>query len=230
MGVKLAKKFPVNSGVGLTNVTGTATIVSEKPRDGLDDIIFASIVDDDLTAPPTSPTTGDKYIPAATATGDWTGKEGQIAIFEGLWVFLAPAVSMKIWLEDESIFKEYDGTAWVFELPASRNVITKTAAYAVLAAETGAVFSTVGAGGAVIFSLPAAVPGLEYHFYVGAVQLLRIKPVAGEFMSVAASGVPGTVSQLLQADLPGEVAHIICVEATIWSNYTVIGTWSIAAE
>lgn len=230
MAVQLEKKFPVNSGVGLTNVVGTATIKAAKPRDGLDDIIYASIVDRDLTAPPASPAAGSKYIPAATATGDWTGKEGQIAIFEGLWVFLAPLVSMKIWLEDEAVFQEYDGAAWINELPAQRNIIVKTAAFTVLTSQTGSVFSTVGAGGAVIFSLPAAVVGLEYFFYVGAAQDLRIKPVAGEFMSVAATGVPGTVSQLLTANLAGETAHIICAEATIWANYSIIGTWTVAAE
>lgn len=46
------------------------------------------VISRSLTAPPGSPTAGDGYIPAATATGAWAGKEGQIAIWDGAaWVF-----------------------------------------------------------------------------------------------------------------------------------------------
>ena len=213
------------------NNTGVASIVSEKSRNELDDIVFASIIDRDLTAPPSAePTNGDRYIPKATATGDWKSKEDSIMFWHGYWAEIKPTRNMRAWLEDEKVWIEYDGTAWVHVPPALRNIVVKTAAYTVLAAENGSVFSTVGAGGAVIFSLPPAVVGLEYLFYVGAAQLLRIKPVASEFMSVAATGVPGTVSQLLQADLAGETAHIICCKAANWHTYGTVGTWTIAAE
>lgn len=46
------------------------------------------ILDRTLTAPPGSPAAGAAYIPAATATGAWAGKEDQIAIWSGsAWVF-----------------------------------------------------------------------------------------------------------------------------------------------
>lgn len=51
------------------------------------------IKDRTLTAPPGSPTAGDAYIPAATATGAWAGKEGQIAIWSGTaWVFYPASI------------------------------------------------------------------------------------------------------------------------------------------
>ncbi len=50
------------------------------------------IKDRTLTAPPGSPAAGDAYIPAATATGAWAGKENQIAIWSGsAWVFYPAA-------------------------------------------------------------------------------------------------------------------------------------------
>jgi hypothetical protein len=46
------------------------------------------VIDRTLTAPPGSPVAGEAHIPAATATGAWAGKEGQIAIWSGsAWVF-----------------------------------------------------------------------------------------------------------------------------------------------
>ncbi len=46
------------------------------------------VLDRTLTAPPGSPATGAAYIPAASATGAWAGKENQIAIWSGsAWVF-----------------------------------------------------------------------------------------------------------------------------------------------
>ncbi len=36
-----------------------------------------SVKDRDLTTPPGSPASGDTYIPAATATGAWVGKEAR---------------------------------------------------------------------------------------------------------------------------------------------------------
>lgn len=46
------------------------------------------VLDKDLADPPVSPTEGDKYIVAAEATGDWVGKEDNIAEWNGTeWVF-----------------------------------------------------------------------------------------------------------------------------------------------
>lgn len=51
-----------------------------------------TIADRTLTAPPGSPTAGACYIPAATATGAWAGKENQIAVWSGsAWVFYVAA-------------------------------------------------------------------------------------------------------------------------------------------
>lgn len=75
------------------------------------------VEDDDATAPPGSCADGAQYIPAATATGAWTGKEKNIAIAVGVnaangWYFIAPEEGMRARIKDENVFKEYDGSAW----------------------------------------------------------------------------------------------------------------------
>lgn len=75
------------------------------------------VEDDDATAPPGSCADGAQYIPVATATGLWAGKEKNIAIAVGTnaangWYFIAPEEGMRARIKDENIFKEYDGSAW----------------------------------------------------------------------------------------------------------------------
>lgn len=60
------------------------------------------------------------------------------------------------------------------------NVITKTAAYTVLASESGSVFTTSGATGAFDFTLPAAEDGLIYWF---------INAIDGEMVITAPSAI-----------------------------------------
>ena len=226
MAVKLSKKYPINSGVGLTNVVGTATIETTLPRDGLDDIVYAIIVDDDLTAPPDSPNTGDKYIPAATATGDWTGKEGQIAIFEGLWVFLAPTTGMKTWIEDEDIYKEYDGAAWVNERLPLLGVESKATNYTILTPQdNGKLFISTAA---ITITLPTTSVGQHYFFTVGSANNLTIGVPAGDTMSLPSTGIAGADAKGIVAGAIGESIHLACAATGNWialGGQTPTGIW-----
>lgn len=72
-----------------------------------------SVKDRDLTAPPGSPASGDSYIPAATATGAWAGKEKQIAVYDGAaWVFGVPREGWVASIDDEDVMIRYNGSAW----------------------------------------------------------------------------------------------------------------------
>ncbi len=46
------------------------------------------LINQTTTAPPGSPSDGDAYRIAATATGDWAGKENQIAYYHSGWRYL----------------------------------------------------------------------------------------------------------------------------------------------
>lgn len=73
------------------------------------------VLDRDLTAPPGSPSDGDAYIPAATATGDWAGLEGQVVIYVVAtpeWVAYPPKDGWLAVVQDEARLIRHDGTSW----------------------------------------------------------------------------------------------------------------------
>jgi len=72
-----------------------------------------SVIDRGLTAPPGSPTEGDIYIPAATATGAWATHENEIAIYvSSAWVFTVPQEGWVAWINDEDKQVKWNTTIW----------------------------------------------------------------------------------------------------------------------
>lgn len=114
----------------------------------------------------------------------------------------------------------------VHEIPL---VTAKTANYTVTVAENGQCFTTDGASGAVTFSLPPAVVGLNYMFRVGAAQELRIDPDGTEKVSLPSTGVPGAAGKYLTADANGETVRLYCTKAGEWSVFGHTGTWTAEA-
>ena len=71
-----------------------------------------SVKDKDLSAPPTSPSVGDRYIVASSATGDWSGHDDEIAQWNGSsWDFTEPLEGMFVFVEDEDELYYYI-TSW----------------------------------------------------------------------------------------------------------------------
>lgn len=69
------------------------------------------VEDQDLTDPPGTPTTGDRYIIASPATGAWTGQEEKITEWNGAsWVFITPDEGFATWVKDEDLIYVYNGT------------------------------------------------------------------------------------------------------------------------
>lgn len=80
-----------------------------------DAFMMPVIVDRHLTAPPAA-SNGACYIPAATATGAWAGKEKYIAqYYASAWTFYTPIEGMRVWAADEDLWFRYDGSAWVLD-------------------------------------------------------------------------------------------------------------------
>lgn len=72
-----------------------------------------SVLDKDLTAPPSSPGTGDRYIVGVGATGAWSGHDNDIAEWNGTsWDFTTPNEGFACWVEDENVIYVYNGS-WV---------------------------------------------------------------------------------------------------------------------
>ena len=71
-----------------------------------------AVLDKDLSTPPTSPSVGDRYIVASSATGDWNGHDGEIAEWNGFsWEFTSPLEGMMTYVKDEDKLYQYT-TSW----------------------------------------------------------------------------------------------------------------------
>lgn len=89
----------------------------------------SNVISADETSPPGSPTVGDTYIPAATATGDWAGKEGHAMEWDGSsWidhgtvsagqsVRLSSTVSGATFTGHANEVAEKTASAWTFHSP-----------------------------------------------------------------------------------------------------------------
>jgi len=82
-----------------------------------------NVLDKDLTAPPGSPTAGDTYIVGGSATGDWSGEDGNLAKYwQGYadsspeWKFFDMSTEQEgvvVWVADENRAYAWSGSAWV---------------------------------------------------------------------------------------------------------------------
>lgn len=80
----------------------------------LDAIVQLSVLDRDISTPPSSPNEGDRYIVATGASGDWTGQEHNIAAFQdGAWAFYSPNTGWLAWVVDETLLVGWEGASWV---------------------------------------------------------------------------------------------------------------------
>ncbi len=88
-------------------------ITHNEALNDLDALVQLSVLDRSLAAPPSSPSDGDVYIVAASATGGWTGQANKIAAYFSGWVFKTPQIGWLAYVQDEERFVLFDGSAWV---------------------------------------------------------------------------------------------------------------------
>jgi hypothetical protein len=78
----------------------------------LDALTQLSVESRALSAPPGSPAEGACYIPATGASGDWTGWDGQIALYSGGWLRIIPVSGLKAWVKAERLTVTYEDGVW----------------------------------------------------------------------------------------------------------------------
>ncbi|MBO0663364.1 DUF2793 domain-containing protein [Jiella sp. MQZ9-1] len=79
----------------------------------LDALVHLAVLDRDQSAPPASPTEGDRHIVAANPSGDWSGHASEIAAWQdGAWLFLTPQIGWRAWLAKEANLLVFDGNDW----------------------------------------------------------------------------------------------------------------------
>lgn len=130
----------------------------------LDAMMQIGVVDRDLATPPASPVEGARYIVAATPTGAWAGKTGQIAAFQdGGWMFYPPRAGWTSYVADEALMVVWNGTAWVSSGGGSVNPVplvgvntTADATNKLAVASPAVLFNHAGAGAQVKINKAAA--------------------------------------------------------------------------
>lgn len=103
------------------------------------------------TVPPAAPLDGEVHIVGEAATGDWSGHDGEIAIFaNGGWDYVPPWSGARAWVTSQGRAVVFNGAGWIGESdPAS-------ASGAATVAEIVEVDHPVGAGAT--STAPAAIP------------------------------------------------------------------------
>ncbi|MET0527430.1 MAG: DUF2793 domain-containing protein, partial [Microvirga sp.] len=79
----------------------------------LDALVQMSLKERGRSAPPSSPTDGDRYLVGSDATGAFAGQEGKIALYElSAWRFLVPRAGWVAHVESERAVVIHDGEQW----------------------------------------------------------------------------------------------------------------------
>lgn len=89
-------------------------VIINQALEKFDGFLTLTVVDSTTTTPPGVPGDNNKYRIAATATGDWAGKEGQIAWWtNGAWNYTAPFEGLSYIDATANIEYTYINAAWV---------------------------------------------------------------------------------------------------------------------
>ncbi len=78
--------------------------------DALSQLVLAS---SSVATPPASTSEGECFAVPVGAVNEWSGHEGQIAVFlNGGWDFVVPVQGWRAWVADEGLFAVFDGMNW----------------------------------------------------------------------------------------------------------------------
>ncbi len=91
----------------------------------LDAAVQLAVTSRSVNVPPALPADGDRYLAAASPTGEWLGHAGHLAYREaGSWRFAIPRAGWRLWVVEEEIFLLFDGAAWrdLFNIDTLQNI------------------------------------------------------------------------------------------------------------
>ena len=93
--------------------------------------------------------------------------------------------------------------------------------------DSDATFTNAGATGAIVLTLPSAVPGMTYRFRVSAAYSYTVAVAGTDTMSLPSTGVPGTAGKgLVNSGTVGPTLEIQCTSTGTWSVMGFTGTWT----
>jgi hypothetical protein len=80
----------------------------------LDILTQLSVESDDLSVPPADPSDGHRQIVGDGATGIWSGRDGDVALFEnGTWQFFPPRAGWRAYVVNREALIVHDGSEWI---------------------------------------------------------------------------------------------------------------------
>lgn len=112
-------------------------------------------------------------------------------------------------------------------LAGVREVEAFDASDALTASESGKRCTNAGASGAVTLTLPAATPGLEFHFAIEANEDLIVAAAGSDTIRDAASVSPGGGD--ISDDTIGNTLSLVCFTAGAWLVTGGRGTWTVSS-
>jgi uncharacterized protein DUF2793 len=129
--------------------------------DHLDGLVQLSVISSSLTAPPASPTDGDRYIVVASATGAWTGWDDSVAHFSGgAWLRMIPQTGWIAWDQAVGGITTFDATSGWTALATGADAFTELAdTPAAFAGQAGKALQVNTAETALEFVVPASGGG-----------------------------------------------------------------------
>jgi len=113
----------------------------------------------------------------------------------------------------------------------NRIVTSQTSNYSVLSSDSGVFFTNTGASAEVDFTLPSAVSGLQYIFYVDPPHTLKVIAAGGAVIRYLStlSAINGSIS----STATGNKLSLLCIGVSSadslseWVVDTLEGAWSI---
>ncbi|MFK7868235.1 MAG: DUF2793 domain-containing protein [Roseobacter sp.] len=80
----------------------------------LDVLTQLAVISDDETTPSQSATEGARFIVGNGARGDWSGRDGEVALFEtGSWRFFVPQAGWRAYVSSRETLLVHDGIDWL---------------------------------------------------------------------------------------------------------------------
>jgi hypothetical protein len=85
----------------------------------LDALVQLAVLDRDLAAPPGTPAEGQRWLVAASPSGDWAGHADEIAVWQDDgWDFYTPQIGWLAYVADEGALLAWTGNGWVDAIAA----------------------------------------------------------------------------------------------------------------
>lgn len=79
----------------------------------IDSVVQLAVVGRTHSAPPSSPSEGDRYIVGPNPTDQWDGHLLDVAVYiDGAWLFFTPTEGWITYVQEEDTFAYFSGSAW----------------------------------------------------------------------------------------------------------------------